>query len=304
MRHPSVWMVSSVLTFMLVGCTTNEQAEPKEPTTQTPSNEDQPVVQPNDSESNPNTEEPDASQEEPVTEEPATTDEPVDEQPPTTLEPAPEPEPTPSEEPTDKAAPEAEGKIANLDLGTLVLVNKQIALPENYKPSDLVPAQIDFVSTASGERKMMRAEAARAIEALMLGAKADGMDLKGTSAFRSYAYQVQLFNAYVARDGKEEAMKYSAQPGHSEHQSGLAIDVSSASVNYQLTQSLGQTTEGKWLADHAHEYGFIIRYPRQFEAETGYMYEPWHLRYIGIEHAAKVRAANEPLDRYLEEYMK
>jgi D-alanyl-D-alanine carboxypeptidase len=151
---------------------------------------------------------------------------------------------------------------------------------------------------------MLRKEAAQAIEGLMKDAKAAGIDLKGTSAFRSYAYQVNLFNAYVERDGKEQAMKYSAPPGHSEHQTGLAIDVSSASVNYQLTQSLGETVEGKWLADHAHEYGFIIRYQKEFEEETGYMYEPWHLRYIGMEHAKQVHALNQPYDRYIAEFMK
>lgn len=219
-----------------------------------------------------------------------------EEDPVTDAPPVEEPAQTPSE-------PLEQNGKANVKLDTLILVNKKIALPANYKPSDLVTANIDFVDTASGERKMLRKEAAQAIEKLMTGAKASGIELKGTSAFRSYDYQVQLFNAYVAKDGKEQAMKYSAPPGHSEHQTGLAIDVSSASVGYQLTQSLEQTKEGKWLADNAHKYGFIVRYQRAYEAQTGYMYEPWHLRYIGVEHATNVHKTNVPFERYLEQLM-
>lgn len=286
MRYPSILMVCGALTFMLAGCTTNEQVEPKEPTTQS-STIDEPKTEPNEPTSD--------REDETVSESPSeeeTSDE--TEQPTETVE----------EEPMTPSQPIETDGVANLELDELILVNKQIALPADYQPSDLVEANIDFVDATVGERRMLRKEAAQAIEGLMKDAKAAGIDLKGTSAFRSYAYQVNLFNAYVERDGKEQAMKYSAPPGHSEHQTGLAIDVSSASVNYQLTQSLGETVEGKWLADHAHEYGFIIRYQKEFEEETGYMYEPWHLRYIGMEHAKQVHALNQPYDRYIAEFMK
>lgn len=286
MRYPSILMVCGALTFMLAGCTTNEQVEPKEPTTQS-STIDEPKTEPNEPTSD--------REDETVSESPSeeeTSDE--TEQPTEPVE----------EEPMTPSQPIETDGLANLELDELILVNKQIALPSDYQPSDLVEANIDFVDSTVGERRMLRKEAAQAIEGLMKDAKAAGIDLKGTSAFRSYAYQVNLFNAYVERDGKEQAMKYSAPPGHSEHQTGLAIDVSSASVNYQLTQSLGETVEGKWLADHAHEYGFIIRYQKEFEDETGYMYEPWHLRYIGMEHAKQVHALNQPYDRYIAEFMK
>ncbi|WP_215112818.1 M15 family metallopeptidase [Exiguobacterium sp. s63] len=289
MRYPSLLMVCGALTFMLAGCTTNEQVEPKEPTTQSPTI-DEPETEPNE----PNVDQEDVGDGESPTEEEPTEDAPIVEQP---TEPA-------EEEPAKAVQPIEVNGMANLDLDELILVNKQIALPSDYQPSDLVEAKIDFVDSTVGERRMLRKEAARAIEALMKGAKADGIDLKGTSAFRSYDYQVNLFNAYVERDGKEQAMKYSAPPGHSEHQTGLAIDVSSASVNYQLTQNLGEMVEGKWLADHAHEYGFIIRYQKAFENETEYMYEPWHLRYIGTEHAKRVHELNQPYDRYIAEFMK
>jgi len=233
-----------------------------------------------------------------VAEEPTTEEEPATETP----EDSAPVEEAPPVELVPKEPLETEGQ-ANLALGTLILVNKQIALPSNYKPQDLVTPNIDFVDSATGDRRMLRQEAASGIEALMTAAKSAGIDLKGTSAFRSYDYQVQLFNAYVARDGKEQAMKYSAPPGHSEHQTGLAIDVSSASVGYQLTQGLEQTKEGKWLADNAHKYGFIVRYQRAFEDETGYMYEPWHLRYIGVEHATNVKQMNVPFEQYLKQLM-
>jgi len=294
MRNPSQWMVCCALTLTLVSCTTSEQPATNEPV-------EEPVVM----------EEPTAPEEAPEsTDDASDTPEPeVAEEPTTEEEPATE---TPEDSaPVEEAPPvelvpkeplETEGQ-ANLALGTLILVNKQIALPSNYKPQDLVTPNIDFVDSATGDRRMLRQEAASGIEALMTAAKSAGIDLKGTSAFRSYDYQVQLFNAYVARDGKEQAMKYSAPPGHSEHQTGLAIDVSSASVGYQLTQGLEQTKEGKWLADNAHKYGFIVRYQRAFEDETGYMYEPWHLRYIGVEHATNVKQMNVPFEQYLKQLM-
>ncbi|WP_215145300.1 M15 family metallopeptidase [Exiguobacterium qingdaonense] len=289
MRYPSLLMVCGVLTFTLVGCTTNDQVEPKETTTQSPTTDE-----PNKSNDTTSDREEKNGPESPTEE--TTEDTPVVDEEPT--------EPTEPIEPTPPVQPIEKDGVANLELNEMILVNKQIALPVNYQPSDLVEANIDFVDSTVGERRMLRKEAARAIEDLMNDAKAAGIDLKGTSAFRSYAYQVNLFNAYVERDGKEQAMKYSAPPGHSEHQTGLAIDVSSASVNYQLTQGLGETVEGKWLADHAHQYGFIIRYQKAFEEVTGYMYEPWHLRYIGVEHAKRVHALNQPYEQYLEEIMK
>lgn len=305
MRKPSLLMVCCALTLTLVGCNTSnqneaEEADNKPAETETEQRTETPADVPKDTEDEVVEEAPAPEAEPPAEDKPAeesATDEPEAEDTPVpAAPPVEEPAQTPSE-------PLEQNGTANLKLDTLILVNKQIALPAGYKPNDLVTANIDFVDTASGERRMLRKEAAQAIEKLMAGAKATGIDLKGTSAFRSYDYQVQLFNAYVAKDGKEQAMKYSAPPGHSEHQTGLAIDVSSASVGYQLTQSLEQTKEGKWMADNAHKYGFIVRYQRAYEAETGYMFEPWHLRYIGVEHATNVHKTNVPFERYLEQSM-
>ncbi|RHB51977.1 D-alanyl-D-alanine carboxypeptidase family protein [Exiguobacterium sp. AM39-5BH] len=305
MRKPSMLMVCCALTLTLVGCNTSNQNETEEADTKpaeskTEQRTETPADVPKNTEDEVVEETPTAEAEPPAEDKPAeeeTADEPETEEAPVVeAQPEEEPAQTPSE-------PLEQNGMANVKLDTLILVNKQVALSADYKPSDLVTANIDFVDTATGERKMLRKEAAQAIEKLMAGAKTAGIDLKGTSAFRSYEYQVQLFNNYVAKDGKEQAMKYSAPPGHSEHQTGLAIDVSSASVGYQLTQSLEQTKEGKWLADNAHTYGFIVRYQRAFEKETGYMYEPWHLRYIGVEHATNVHKTNVPYERYLKQLM-
>ena len=103
----------------------------------------------------------------------------------------------------------------------------------------------------------------------------DGIELKVVSGFRSYDIQNGLYNRYVARDGKAAADTYSARPGHSEHQTGLAADLNSVDNNF------GDTKEGKWLNDNCYKYGFILRYPKGKEEYTGYMYESWHFRYVG-----------------------
>src|SRR5699024_7186527 len=101
------------------------------------------------------------------------------------------------------------------------------------------------------------------------------------SGFRSYDYQAELYNNYVSRDGKESADRYSAEPGHSEHQTGLAIDVGSYDSAVLLQTSFEYTPEFQWMKDVAHESGFIIRYLKGKVDSTGYMYEPWHVRYGG-----------------------
>ena len=113
------------------------------------------------------------------------------------------------------------------------------------------------------------------------------------SGYRSFDYQDKLYRKYAAADGVAAANTYSAWPGHSEHQTGLAFDIGSINNNY------GNTPAGKWLAAHAHEYGFIIRYPKGKEGVTGYQYEPWHVRYLGVELATKVYESGLCLEEYL-----
>lgn len=191
-----------------------------------------------------------------------------------------------------------------------VVVNKGRYLPDRYVPADLVYPNVTFSFRERIEKRMLRREAAEALEELFADAAREGVKLVGISGYRSYATQRAIFARQVRTRGEREAARVSAYPGQSEHQTGLAIDVSSASVNYALNARFGRSREGRWLADNAHRFGFIIRYPEGREEETGFIYEPWHIRYVGAELAAEIRArgvtleefftAPQPLDRRAE----
>ncbi|WP_243385120.1 M15 family metallopeptidase [Bacillus kexueae] len=195
---------------------------------------------------------------------------------------------------------EVDGKVTiqNPD-NILVLVNKDFYLPSDYIPSDLVRPNIPFsFGDLDIPKSYMRAEAAKAVEQLFEAANKDGIQLFGVSAYRPFEYQLGLFNMEVQDKGEEVAAQAVAQPGQSEHQTGLTIDVTSASVQYAITQQFGETKEGKWLAEHAHEFGFIIRYPSGKEEITKYQYEPWHIRYVGIEVASILYKYEITLEEY------
>ncbi len=204
----------------------------------------------------------------------------------------------PALEDTVTICPEGEKVVTNPD-DILVLVNKERNLPADYVPSDLVEPDIPFPFEGDHPKKLMRVEAAEALEQLVAGAWDEGLEIYGLSGYRSYATQAIIFQNNVERRGEEEANKFSARPGQSEHQTGLAMDVTSASVNFRLVQSFGDTPEGRWISEHAAEYGFIVRYPRGSEDITGYQYEPWHLRYVGVEHARAIVEADVTLEEYL-----
>ena len=158
----------------------------------------------------------------------------------------------------------------------ILLVNKTHPLPESYGGTDPV--------------------AYAALQQLQQNAAQAGYAMPLISGYRSYEYQVTLYNNYVARDGQAAADRYSAKPGYSEHQSGLCFDVGSIDNDY------GTTAAGKWLNAHAHEYGFIIRFPDGKENITGYMYEPWHIRYVGVEIATDIYQQQLTLEEYLGAY--
>ena len=185
---------------------------------------------------------------------------------------------------------------------TLVLVNKKRELDPGYVPSDLVKAPVPFSFSGDSPKQEMRKVAADALGKLFAGAEQDGIELKAVSGYRSYASQKSIFNAYAKTHGEEEANTFSAHPGQSEHQTGLAMDVSSASVHYGLEESYGETKEGKWLKAHAADYGFIIRFEQGKEKETGYMYEPWHVRYVGVYVAKDIMKLGLTLEAYLARY--
>ncbi len=179
-----------------------------------------------------------------------------------------------------------------------VLVNKEYSLPEDYQPADLVYPNVDFIFEEKIEKRMMRAEAAEALQKMFADAETQNLQLAGVSAYRSHQTQQSLFDNYVNRDGVEKAKTYSALPGTSEHETGLAIDVTTADGACAAQDCFGDTPEAQWLAEHGHEYGFIIRYPEGKENITGYKYEPWHIRYVGLGVAKEIYENNITLEEY------
>lgn len=156
----------------------------------------------------------------------------------------------------------------------ILIVNKTYSVPSSYDPG-------------------LNPEAANAFAKLVKAAKSDGISIWSISNYRPYSSQQRIYNGYVSREGKAAADRHSARPGFSEHQTGLAYDVNS------LDQNFGKTKEGIWLAENCYKYGFIIRYQKDKESITGYMYEPWHIRYLGVETATAVYNTGLCLEEYL-----
>jgi D-alanyl-D-alanine carboxypeptidase len=182
-----------------------------------------------------------------------------------------------------------------------VVVNKQRGLPADYVPDDLVKPDIPFSFEGESEKKYLRKEAAEALEQLFAKAEKDGIQLFGVSGYRSYDTQSSIYFYNVKTRGEEETKRFSAYPGQSEHQTGLAIDISSRSADLSLEQLFGQTEEGQWLASNAAEFGFIIRYLEGKEHITGYAYEPWHIRYVGRIIAKEIMEQNLTLEEYFQD---
>jgi LAS superfamily LD-carboxypeptidase LdcB len=182
-------------------------------------------------------------------------------------------------------------------IGNILLVNKKHALPSNYVPSKLVNPN---VPSADRSKTKMTPEAAAALEALFAQARKDNIQLTAISGYRSYARQDAIFKSNVIKYGSVTAAnQFSARPGESEHQTGLAMDVSSPSVGNSLTQSYANTREGKWLKENAPKFGFILRYEKGKEYITGYQFEPWHLRYVGKDASTNIAYRNIVLEEYL-----
>lgn len=160
-----------------------------------------------------------------------------------------------------------------------VVVNKKHKLPENYSPG-------------------LRSEASNAMLQLTTAASNAGVDLKIISSYRSYATQVSTYNKWVNQSGRATADTFSARPGHSEHQTGLAIDVGASNGACDLETCFGNTPEGLWVAANAQNYGFIVRYQNGKDAITGYQYEPWHLRFVGVDVAKAITSSGLTMDQY------
>jgi len=167
-----------------------------------------------------------------------------------------------------------------------ILVNKYYAIDSTFEPKDLV--NIDSKYRTRNDAQMTK-EATEAFNKLASDAQKEGYTILAMSTYRSYSRQKTIYNNYVSYDGVKKADTYSARPGHSEHHTGLAVDVKNKDKVYT---KFGETEEFIWMKENAHKYGFILRYTTENEFITGYKNEPWHYRYVGIEIATQMKKEN------------
>ena len=186
-------------------------------------------------------------------------------------------------------------KIIKNEDDILVLVNKNNKLTKSYVPLSLVKLDTKYAH----EEKYLRKEAKEAFERLSKNAKKKKLDIISVSTYRSFSYQENLFQGYVKDFGKKYALKCSAKPGHSEHQTGLAVDVMGSNGDYNLFE---KSKEFTWMSENAHKYGFILRYPKGKEKITGFKYEPWHYRYVGVYPATIMYQEGLTLEEWKEKY--
>lgn len=211
------------------------------------------------------------------------------------------PENPAEEEPEAPQLPTMETSLDDYPLSTptddiLVLVNKTHPVTRDYVADDLVTVEHCDPNVGNKDTKKMRKVAADAIEELIAGAKEDGYDIVMRTGYRSYDYQEYLFNSYAANYGEAEANTYSARPGQSEHQTGWCCDVGVLGV--ALTD-FDYRPEAVWIADNCWKYGFILRYPADKTDITGYIYESWHIRYVGKDVAQYIYENGLTLEEYL-----
>lgn len=169
-----------------------------------------------------------------------------------------------------------------------ILVNKQNPLSRDFVPENLVMPKVRFYNPGNIEKNYMEKEAAKALEDMFNAAKSEGINLIAVSGYRSYEYQSNLYERSIKENGKDQMG--SAAPNESEHRTGLAMDITGTSGG-TIQESFGKTKEGKWLAANCYKYGYIIRYPENKTHITGYIYEPWHVRYVGTELASKIHSS-------------
>lgn len=181
-----------------------------------------------------------------------------------------------------------------------VVVNKGRILPSSYVPADLIVPNVNLNESASSDNMHLRKDAQVALEKLTAAASGESIKLVLVSGYRAYTTQQSVYSGYVASQGKAYADATGAQPGHSEHQTGLAADLGALSGKCQLDACFGDTTEGEWLASNVYKYGFIIRYQSGKTDLTGYAYEPWHIRYIGVELATEINKTGQTLEQFFD----
>lgn len=185
---------------------------------------------------------------------------------------------------------------ADLKKEYLVLVNKYYKLPNDYVPKDLVK-----VKSVHGDGRYVNKNVYEQFVKMYDAIKKENMSIYIASPYRSYNYQENLYSNYVSKNGKEKADTFSARAGYSEHQTGLAMDISNGKISYTKFE---ETSEYKWMLDNAYKYGFILRYPKNKEKQTGYMFESWHFRYVGVEAAKYINNSGITFDEYYEFFIK
>lgn len=195
-------------------------------------------------------------------------------------------------------------EIVNAE-NTMALVNKTYTLPGDYIPEDLIRPKVAFsFGNQDIEKSYLRKEAANALEEMFAAANKEGIQLYASSGYRSYDRQVEVFQFEVNKSGEDKAAQVVAIPGSSEHQTGLAMDITGESVQFLLIEELEKKPEGKWLKENAHRFGYILRYPKGKEKVTGYQFEPWHFRYVGKKAAKTIYERNWTLEEYFEHVTK
>ena len=175
----------------------------------------------------------------------------------------------------------------------MILVNREHPLDPDYIPPELQEADFPFLAGSGDPKRLLCRPAALAGKELFDRCRMEGLSLYGISGYRSYERQSSL---YLKKGNPADL--YLAPPGCSEHQTGLALDVSCPSENYELEETFALTPEGKWLSTYASHYGFILRYPRGKESITGFPYEPWHIRYVGEPLAPYLSLTGLTLEEY------
>lgn len=200
-------------------------------------------------------------------------------------------------ETADRLQKHRDDKLAKNFGSDLVLLNKKYYLPSSFIPSDLRE-----VSVNKNKSIELPSHVADNVEAMFADAIADGVVIYLASGYRSYDYQEGIFSRRVANKGFAEAQTVVAIPGQSEHQTGLAIDVTSENMSFGLDQSFDQDPAYDWMIANSYKYGFILRYLKGREDDTGYIYEPWHYRYVGdVEMAKKIMESGMILEEYFED---
>lgn len=187
--------------------------------------------------------------------------------------------------------------LSSDDGSRLVLVNKLHAVSADYYPTDMVAVD---GSLSTNQGLYLKRDAYDAYLRMLKDAQAQDLSFMICSAYRSYATQKTLYYNYIDSYGLEYTNTISAYPGRSEHHTGWAIDITSKSMNYGLYQDFINYPEGRWINDHCSEYGFIVRYPADKTDITGYSYEPWHLRYVGVDVAREITSKGLTLEEYLD----